>query len=97
MQELFKKYPINSEINLKYSDYETEVKIVQGYEQIEGEQYLITDNGRISVRRLEMMEGENERLKSRTCQSCANKGKCAIFDNFNIDYCSDWKKGKVEE
>src|SRR5574344_693424 len=34
-----------------------------------------------------------ERLKSRNCQTCANKGKCAIFDNFNIDYCSDWEKG----
>ena len=43
------------------------------------------------------LKAEIEQLKSRTCQSCVNKGKCAIFDNFNIDYCSDWEKGKVEE
>lgn len=39
------------------------------------------------------LKAEIERLKSRNCQTCANKGKCAIFDNFNIDYCSDWEKG----
>ena len=39
------------------------------------------------------LKAEIEQLKSRTCQSCVNKGKCAIFDNFNIDYCSDWEKG----
>ena len=39
------------------------------------------------------LKAENERIKSRNCQSCVNKEKCAIFDNFNIDYCSDWEKG----
>ena len=31
-------------------------------------------------------------LKGMTCGTCRNKGKCAIFDNFNIKYCSDWEK-----
>lgn len=52
MQNLFIKYPIGSEIRIKYSEYETDIKIVRGYEQIGDEQYLITDGGRISVRRL---------------------------------------------
>ena len=25
------------------------------------------------------------------CSRCINRGKCAIYDNFNIDYCSDWR------
>ena len=34
-------------------------------------------------------------LKSMTCENCRNKGKCAIYDNFNIKYCSDFER--VEE
>lgn len=56
MQELFMKYPIGSEIKIKYSEYETEVRIIQGYEQIGDEKYLITDSGRISARRMERNE-----------------------------------------
>lgn len=26
------------------------------------------------------------------CARCAYKNKCAIFDNFNINYCSDWRE-----
>ena len=52
MQNLFMQYPIGSEIRIKYSEYETDIKIVRGYEQIGEEQYLITDGGRISVKRL---------------------------------------------
>ena len=52
MQNLFIKYPIGSEIRIKYSEYETDIKIVRGYEQIGDEQYLITDGGRVSVGRL---------------------------------------------
>ena len=52
MQNLFMQYPIGSEISIKYSEYETDIKIVRGYEQIGEEQYLITDGGRISVKRL---------------------------------------------
>lgn len=52
MQNLFIKYPIGSEIRIKYSEYETDIKIVSGYEQIGDEQYLITDGGRINVKRL---------------------------------------------
>ena len=52
MQNLFTQYPIGSEIRIKYSEYETDIKIVRGYEQIGDEQYLITDDGRISVKRL---------------------------------------------
>ena len=52
MIELFMKYPIGSEIRIKYSEYETDIKIVRGYEQIGDEQYLITDDGRIIVERL---------------------------------------------
>ena len=51
------QYPIGSEIRIKYSEYETDIKIVRGYEQIGEEQYLITDGGRISVKRL---NGRNE-------------------------------------
>ena len=51
------QYPIGSEIRIKYSEYETDIKIVRGYEQIGEEQYLITDDGRISVKRL---NGRNE-------------------------------------
>ena len=25
------------------------------------------------------------------CSQCKDKGRCAIHDNFNIDYCSDWR------
>ena len=57
MQNLFMQYPIGSEIRIKYSEYETDIKIVRGYEQIGEEQYLITDGGRISVKRL---NGRNE-------------------------------------
>ena len=57
MQNLFMQYPIGSEIRIKYSEYETDIKIVRGYEQIGDEQYLITDDGRISVKRL---NGGNE-------------------------------------
>ena len=57
MQNLFIKYPIGSEIRIKYSEYETDIKVVRGYEQIVEEQYLITDGGRISVKRL---NGGNE-------------------------------------
>ena len=52
MQNLFMQYPIGSEIRIKYSENETDIKIVRGYEQIGDEQYLITDDGRISVKRL---------------------------------------------
>ena len=52
MQDLFMKYPIGSEIRIKYSEYETDIKIVRGYEQIGDERYLITDGGRVSVKRL---------------------------------------------
>ena len=27
------------------------------------------------------------------CSTCSDKGYCAIFDNFNIDYCSDYRGG----
>lgn len=57
MQNLFMQYPIGSEIRIKYSEYETDIKIVRGYEQIGDDQYLITDGGRISVKRL---NGGNE-------------------------------------
>ena len=25
------------------------------------------------------------------CSQCRERGRCAIHDNFNIDYCSDWR------
>ena len=31
-----------------------------------------------------------EKTSDKNCSRCINKGKCAIHDNFNIDYCSDW-------
>ena len=32
-----------------------------------------------------------EIVKGMTCDTCRSKGMCAIFDNFNIRYCSDWE------
>jgi hypothetical protein len=26
------------------------------------------------------------------CSRCRDRDKCAIHDNFNIDYCSDWSE-----
>lgn len=31
-----------------------------------------------------------EKQSDKNCSKCINKDKCAIHDNFNIDYCSDW-------
>ena len=31
-------------------------------------------------------------LKGMTCETCRDHGKCAIEDNFNIKYCSDWER-----
>lgn len=31
-------------------------------------------------------------LAAKDCGNCVNKGKCAIYDNFNIDFCSDWRE-----
>ena len=31
-----------------------------------------------------------EKTSDKNCSMCIDKGKCAIHDNFNIDYCSDW-------
>ena len=28
------------------------------------------------------------------CSTCLDKGCCAIFDNFNINYCSDYRGKK---
>lgn len=33
-----------------------------------------------------------EQINDRDCSKCRNKGTCAIYDNFNIHYCSDWEK-----
>ena len=30
-----------------------------------------------------------------SCDTCRNKGKCAIYDNFNIQFCSDWEEKAV--
>ena len=32
-----------------------------------------------------------EKTSDKNCSMCIDKGKCAIHDNFNIDYCSDWR------
>ena len=37
-----------------------------------------------------------ETLRNISCDTCRNKGKCAIYDNFNIKFCSDWEE-KVGE
>ena len=38
-------------------------------------------------------------LVEKECKHCANRGKCSIYDNHNIDFCSDWeeKKDGIEE
>jgi hypothetical protein len=33
-----------------------------------------------------------ETLQNISCENCRNKGKCAICDNFNIQFCSDWEE-----
>lgn len=30
-------------------------------------------------------------LSVKECGNCMNKGKCSIYDNYNIDFCSDWR------
>ena len=52
MIELFKKYPIGSEIE-QNSEFDTIKMIVCGYEEINGEMYLLTDGGKLNVKRLE--------------------------------------------
>lgn len=32
-----------------------------------------------------------EKTADKDCSQCLDRGKCAIHDNFNIDYCSDWR------
>lgn len=32
-----------------------------------------------------------EHTTDKDCSQCLDKGHCAIHDNFNIDYCSDWR------
>lgn len=32
-----------------------------------------------------------EITSDKNCSRCIDKDKCAIHDNFNIDYCSDWR------
>jgi len=32
-----------------------------------------------------------EKTSDKNCSRCIDKGKCVIHDNFNIDYCSDWR------
>lgn len=33
-----------------------------------------------------------EKTSDKLCARCTHKNKCAIFDNFNVDYCSDWSE-----
>jgi hypothetical protein len=43
----------------------------------------------------QMMAIEALKLTSvKECSTCSDKGCCAIFDNFNIDYCSDYRGGQ---
>ena len=53
MKELFMKYPIGSEIELEYSEFDNIKMIVCGYEELNGEMYLLTDGGKLNVKRLE--------------------------------------------
>ena len=32
-----------------------------------------------------------EKTADKECSRCIDRGRCAIYDNFNIDYCSDWR------
>lgn len=32
-----------------------------------------------------------QQTADKNCSQCLERGKCAIYDNFNIDYCSDWR------
>ena len=40
----------------------------------------------------DLMELRMSMVPKATCNSCAELGRCAIYDNFNIEYCSDWRK-----
>lgn len=33
-----------------------------------------------------------EKTSDKNCSKCIDKGRCAIYDNFYINYCSDWRK-----
>ena len=30
------------------------------------------------------------KTSDKDCSRCRERNRCAIYDNFNIDYCSDW-------
>lgn len=63
MKDLFNKYPIGTEIPVKYSDYKSDITVVYGYQVLNGEQYLLTEpHGILSVRKLES-DNFNEFLK----------------------------------
>ena len=32
-----------------------------------------------------------EKTSDKDCSRCKDKNCCSIHDNFNIDYCSDWR------
>lgn len=38
-----------------------------------------------------------KKTKAIHCETCANKKCCAIHDNFNIRYCSDWQQDKEKQ
>ena len=33
-----------------------------------------------------------EKTADKECSRCQHRNRCSIFDNFNIDYCSDWSE-----
>lgn len=72
---------------------EKENKVYQNFE------YLL-DEGKEKLAMLSEVEGQtysdaidiiNQVEAEYTCENCAEKGKCAIYDNFNIKFCSDFR------
>ena len=44
-----------------------------------------------SLSALDLAISALEKLSDKNCSRCVDRNRCAIHDNFNIDYCSDWE------
>ena len=54
IEKLIKRYPINSTLTIKYSDFKNNDTIITGYQILNGQYYLLTEPlGMINVERLE--------------------------------------------
>lgn len=47
-----------------------------------------------SLSALDLAIAALEKISDKNCSRCVDRNQCAIHNNFNINYCSDWS---VEE